>query len=136
MLFDIHRQDWDETLLKIFDVPRAMLPAVQDSSGAFGATLPEILGTAIPVAGIAGDQQAATFGQACFRPGMVKSTYGTGCFALVNIGERPVQSQHRLLTTVAYRLNGKPTYRSEEHTSELQSLMRSSYAVFCLKKKK
>ncbi|MFC3674773.1 glycerol kinase GlpK [Ferrovibrio xuzhouensis] len=113
MLFDIHRQDWDDTLLKIFDVPRAMLPAVQDSSGAFGATLPEILGTAIPVAGIAGDQQAAIFGQACFRPGMVKSTYGTGCFALVNIGERPVQSQHRLLTTVAYRLNGKPTYALE-----------------------
>lgn len=113
MLFDIVRQDWDEALLKIFDVPRAMLPDVKDSSGEFGSTPPELLGAAIPVAGIAGDQQAATFGQACFRPGMVKSTYGTGCFALVNIGEKPVQSQNRLLTTVAYRLNGKPTYALE-----------------------
>jgi len=113
MLFDIHRQDWDDTLLKLFNVPRAMLPDVKDCSGMFGATTPDILGHAIPVTGIAGDQQAATFGQACFQPGMIKSTYGTGCFALVNIGDKPVQSDHRLLTTVAYRLNGKVTYALE-----------------------
>ncbi|WP_370156663.1 glycerol kinase GlpK [Ferrovibrio sp.] len=113
MLFDITTQDWDDTLLQIFDVPRAMLPVVKDCSGEFGATLPEILGAPVPVAGIAGDQQAATFGQACFQPGMMKSTYGTGCFALVNIGDRPVQSTHRLLTTVAYRLDGRVTYALE-----------------------
>lgn len=113
MLFDIHRQDWDDTLLKLFNVPRAMLPQVKDCSTEFGATTPEVLGHAIPITGIAGDQQAATFGQACFQPGMIKSTYGTGCFALVNIGTKPVQSDHRLLTTVAYRLNGKPTYALE-----------------------
>ena len=113
MLFDIHRQDWDDALLKIFDVPRAMLPEVKDCSGEFGATLPEILGTSLPVAGIAGDQQAATFGQACFQPGMIKSTYGTGCFALLNIGSNAVISNNRLLTTVAYRLNGQVTYALE-----------------------
>lgn len=113
MLFDIHRQDWDDTLLKLFNVPPAMLPAVKDCSTEFGATTPEVLGHAIPITGIAGDQQAATFGQACFQPGMIKSTYGTGCFALVNIGTKPVRSDHRLLTTVAYRLNGKPTYALE-----------------------
>ena len=103
MLFDIHAQDWDDTLLKVFDVPRAMLPEVKDCSGMFGAATPDILGHAVPVAGIAGDQQAALFGQACFQPGMVKSTYGTGCFALVNIGADAVRSENRLLTTVAYR---------------------------------
>ncbi|MCW0234848.1 MAG: glycerol kinase GlpK [Ferrovibrio sp.] len=113
MLFDITRQDWDEVLLKIFDVPPAMLPRVLDCSGEFGIASADILGHAIPVTGIAGDQQAAVFGQACFQPGMVKSTYGTGCFALVNIGPQPVLSTHRLLTTVAYRLNGKPTYALE-----------------------
>ncbi|WP_298721952.1 glycerol kinase GlpK [uncultured Ferrovibrio sp.] len=113
MLFDIHRQQWDEALLKIFDIPAAMLPEVKDCSGEFGATLPEILGTSLPVAGIAGDQQAATFGQACFQPGMVKSTYGTGCFALLNIGDTAIASNSRLLTTVAYRLDGKATYALE-----------------------
>ena len=113
MLFDIVRQDWDEVLLKIFDVPAAMLPRVMDCSGEFGVASADILGHAVPVTGIAGDQQAATFGQACFQPGMVKSTYGTGCFALVNIGDKPVQSNNRLLTTVAYRLNGKTTYALE-----------------------
>jgi len=113
MLFDIHRQEWDDTLLKLFNVPRAMLPEVKDCSTLFGAAAPELLGHAIPITGIAGDQQAATFGQACFQPGMIKSTYGTGCFALVNIGAKPVQSDHRLLTTVAYRLDGKPTYALE-----------------------
>lgn len=113
MLFDIVRQDWDDDLCRIFSVPRAMLPEVKDCSGLFGTVAADILGTEVPVCGIAGDQQAATFGQACFQPGMIKSTYGTGCFALVNIGERPVISSHRLLTTVAYRLNGKPTYALE-----------------------
>jgi glycerol kinase len=113
MLFDIVQQDWDEVLLKIFNVPVAMLPKVLDCSGEFGIASADILGHAVPVTGIAGDQQAATFGQACFQPGMVKSTYGTGCFALVNIGDRPVQSNNRLLTTVAYRLNGKTTYALE-----------------------
>jgi glycerol kinase len=113
MLFDIHAQDWDDTLLKVFDVPRAMLPEVKDCSGMFGAATPDILGHAVPVAGIAGDQQAALFGQACFQPGMVKSTYGTGCFALVNIGADAVRSENRLLTTVAYRLNGQTTYALE-----------------------
>lgn len=113
MLFDIGRQDWDEVLLKIFNVPAAMLPRVLDCSGEFGIASADILGHAVPVTGIAGDQQAATFGQACFQPGMIKSTYGTGCFALVNIGDRPVQSHNRLLTTVAYRLNGKTTYALE-----------------------
>lgn len=113
MLFDIVTQSWDELLLKIFNVPAAMLPKVLDCSGEFGVASADILGHAVPVTGIAGDQQAATFGQACFQPGMVKSTYGTGCFALVNIGDKPVQSNNRLLTTVAYRLNGKTTYALE-----------------------
>lgn len=113
MLFDITAQDWDDELCALFRVPRAMLPEVRDCSGEFGATTSDLLGAAIPITGIAGDQQAATFGQACFAPGMMKSTYGTGCFALVNIGDKPVMSQHRLLTTVAYRLNGKPTYALE-----------------------
>lgn len=113
MLFDIHTQDWDDTLLRIFDVPRPMLPMVKDCSGEFGVTEADVLGQPVPVTGIAGDQQAATFGQACFQPGMMKSTYGTGCFALVNIGSRPVISEHRLLTTVAYRLDGQPTYALE-----------------------
>lgn len=113
MLFDIVAQDWDDELCALFRVPRAMLPSVRDCSGEFGATTADLLGAAIPITGIAGDQQAATFGQACFAPGMMKSTYGTGCFALVNIGDKPVMSQHRLLTTVAYRLNGKPTYALE-----------------------
>lgn len=113
MLFDIVAQDWDEMLLNIFNVPAAMLPRVLDCSGEFGIASAELLGHAVPVTGIAGDQQAATFGQACFAPGMVKSTYGTGCFALVNIGNKPVQSHNRLLTTVAYRLNGKTTYALE-----------------------
>ncbi len=113
MLFDIVRQQWDEELCALFRVPPALLPEVRDCSGMFGATTPDLLGSAIPITGMAGDQQAATFGQACFQPGMMKSTYGTGCFALVNIGDKPVISNNRLLTTVAYRLNGKPTYALE-----------------------
>ncbi len=113
MLFDIHRQDWDDELLALFDVPREILPEVRDSSADFGATEGEPLGAAVPVTGIAGDQQAAAFGQACFEPGMIKSTYGTGCFALVNTGADAAVSRNRLLTTVAYRLDGAPTYALE-----------------------
>ena len=113
LLFDIHRQEWDDELLALFDIPRAMLPSVRDSAADFGETDPAILGTALPVEGIAGDQHAAVVGQGCFRPGMIKSTYGTGCFALMNTGEEAVPSRNRLLTTTAYRINGKPTYALE-----------------------
>jgi len=113
MLFDIHDQDWDDDLLALFRVPREVLPEVRDSSADFGATDSALFGAAIPITGIAGDQQAATFGQACFAPGMIKSTYGTGCFALVNTGKSAPRSRNRLLTTVAYRLDGVPTYALE-----------------------
>jgi glycerol kinase len=113
MLFDITRQDWDDRLLERLDIPRAMLPEVRDNSGRFGETEPSLLGAAIPITGMAGDQQAATFGQACFQPGMLKSTYGTGCFALLNTGDRLVPSRNRLLSTIAWRLDGKPTYAIE-----------------------
>jgi glycerol kinase len=113
LLFDIHKQDWDEDLLRLFGIPRALLPQVLDNSAAFGASEPEFLGASVPITGMAGDQQAATVGQACFEPGMIKSTYGTGCFALLNLGTKPVRSTNRLLTTTAYRLGGKPTYAVE-----------------------
>ncbi len=113
MLFNIRTQDWDDGLLEMFGVPRALLPEVMDNSTHFGDCDPSLFGAAIPVTGIAGDQQAATVGQACFEPGMIKSTYGTGCFALMNIGETAVTSQHRMLTTVAYRLGGRTTYAIE-----------------------
>ena len=104
LLFNIHEGDWDDDLLKLIRVPRAMLPEVKDSSHRFGETVPELFGGAIAVCGIAGDQQAATIGQACFTPGMIKSTYGTGCFALLNTGATPVASKNKLLTTIAYQL--------------------------------
>jgi glycerol kinase len=113
LLFDIHRQDWDDDLLDMLAVPRPLLPDVRDCAADFGSTLPTLFGGAIPVSGIAGDQQAATVGQACFEPGAIKSTYGTGCFAVINTGDTPLASQNRLLTTLAYRLNGKPTYAIE-----------------------
>ncbi|MFG1299987.1 glycerol kinase GlpK [Xanthobacter sp. V3C-3] len=113
MLFDIHRGVWDEDLLALFGVPRALLPQVRDCAAEFGATDAEVFGAPVPVRGIAGDQQAAMVGQACFAPGMVKSTYGTGCFALLNTGATPVASRHRLLTTIAYQLDGKRTYALE-----------------------
>ena len=113
MLYDIHRGCWSPELCDLFRVPMAMLPEVRDSAGNYGTTRPDLFGAAIPIRGVAGDQQAAAVGQACFRPGMVKSTYGTGCFALLNTGERAVQSQNRLLTTIAYQLNGRPTYALE-----------------------
>jgi glycerol kinase len=113
LLFNIHAGAWDDDLLKILRVPRAMLPEVKDSSYRFGETAPDLFGGTIAVAGIAGDQQAATIGQACFSPGMIKSTYGTGCFALLNTGATPVASKNKLLTTIAYQLAGKRTYALE-----------------------
>ena len=112
-LFDIHAQRWDSELCRLFRVPEAVLPEVRDNSELFGTTAAGLLETQLPIAGMAGDQQAALFGQACFGPGMVKSTYGTGCFMLVNTGERAVTSEHRLLTTPAYRLEGRTTYALE-----------------------
>jgi glycerol kinase len=113
LLFNIHTGEWDDELLKILRVPRSMLPEVKDSSAAFGESVPDLLSGAIAISGIAGDQQAATIGQACFTPGMIKSTYGTGCFALLNTGSTPVASKNKLLTTIAYQLNGKRTYALE-----------------------
>ncbi len=113
LLFDIHRGQWDEELLRLIRVPRELLPEVKDSSAVYGETAPGIFDQAIPIGGIAGDQQAALIGQACFEPGMVKSTYGTGCFLLLNTGDTPVLSQNRLLTTPAYRINGRTTYAME-----------------------
>ena len=112
-LFNIHSQCWDAELLAFFNIPRALLPEVRDSAADFGHSLPAHFGAAIPIRGIAGDQQAATVGQACFEPGMTKSTYGTGCFMVLNTGNRVLASQNRLLSTVAYRLNGVPTYGLE-----------------------
>ncbi len=113
LLFNIHSQQWDQELLDLFEIPRSLLPEVLDCAADFGTTSAELLGAAIPVLGMAGDQQAALIGQACFQPGMVKSTYGTGCFMIQNTGTTPVASQHRLLTTVGYRLNGQTTYAVE-----------------------
>lgn len=113
LLFNIHTQDWDDELLALFDIPRSVLPQVKDSSDDFGQAAPDFLGAAVPIRGVAGDQQAAMVGQACFAPGMVKSTYGTGCFLMLNTGDVVVQSSNRLLSTVAYRLKGKPTYAVE-----------------------
>ncbi|MDP6952308.1 MAG: glycerol kinase GlpK [Alphaproteobacteria bacterium] len=112
-LFDIHAQAWNDDLLDAFRVPRACLPEVRDSAADFGETDPDLFGRPIPILGIAGDQQAAAIGQGCFAPGAVKSTYGTGAFLLLNTGEEAIASKHRLLTTVAYRLDGKPTYAIE-----------------------
>lgn len=111
MLYSIREGRWDEDLLRLLNVPAGMMPEVRDSAGAFGTT--DLLGGSIPILGVAGDQQAATVGQACFEPGMMKSTYGTGCFALLNTGDSPSLSKNRLLTTIAYQLDGKPTYALE-----------------------
>ncbi|WP_299861232.1 glycerol kinase GlpK [uncultured Hoeflea sp.] len=113
LMFNIGNQTWDEELLDVLKVPAKMLPEVKDCAADFGVTDAKLFGAEIPILGVAGDQQAATIGQACFEPGMLKSTYGTGCFALLNTGEDMVRSKNRLLTTVAYRLNGKPTYALE-----------------------
>ncbi|WP_106745572.1 glycerol kinase GlpK [Yoonia maritima] len=113
MLYDIHKGRWSTTICDLLDIPRNMLPEVKDCAADFGTTRPDLFGRAVPITGVAGDQQAATVGQACFEPGMLKSTYGTGCFALLNTGDTPVASQNRLLTTIAYQLDGKPTYALE-----------------------
>ncbi len=110
MLMNLETLDWDDDLLRIFDVPRAMLPDVCSSSEVYGETDPSLFGRAIPIAGIAGDQQAATFGQACFAPGNAKNTYGTGCFLLMNSGSQPVHSQHGLLTTVGWKVGDQVVY--------------------------
>ena len=113
LLFDIRQAQWDKVLADIFRVPPALLPQVHDCAADYGTTEPALFGGAIPIRGIAGDQQAATIGQGCFNPGMMKSTYGTGCFALLNTGAEPVCSRHRLLTTIAYQLGGQRTYALE-----------------------
>ncbi len=113
MLFDIHRAEWDEELLRLIRVPRAMLPEVKDSSALMARPRRACSTGRFPIGGIAGDQQAALIGQACFEPGMIKSTYGTGCFLLLNTGETAVLSRHRLLTTPAYRIGGRTTYAIE-----------------------
>ena len=113
MLFDLYRLAWDEELLAGFGIPGRILPELRDTAGDFGTVLPELFGAAIPIAAMAGDQHAALIGQACFRPGMVKSTYGTGAFALLHTGAAPARSRHRLLTTLAYRLGGETAYALE-----------------------
>jgi glycerol kinase len=113
LLYDIHRLDWDDDLLELIGVPRAMLPEVRSSAEVYGRTDPELFGRAIPIAGDAGDQQAATFGQACHRPGMAKNTYGTGAFLMMNTGDRPVDSANGLLTTIAWSVGGRVTYALE-----------------------
>jgi glycerol kinase len=113
MLFDLHTQDWNDEILALLNIPRSVLPSIAPSSAVVGESLPEWLGGSIPIAGVAGDQQAATFGQACFKPGMAKNTYGTGCFMLMNVGDKPVQSHNHLLSTVGWGLpaQGQPGWR-------------------------
>ncbi|MBS1301725.1 glycerol kinase GlpK [Loktanella sp. SALINAS62] len=113
LLYDIHKGRWSRTICDLLGIPVSMLPEVKDCAADFGTTRADLFGRPIPIMGVAGDQQAATIGQACFQPGMTKSTYGTGCFALMNTGDRPVASRNRLLTTIAYQLDGKPTYALE-----------------------
>ena len=113
LLYNIHSGTWDDELLQALNVPRAILPEIKDCAADFGITDKKIFGAAIPIGGVAGDQHAAAIGQACFEPGMMKSTYGTGCFAIMNTGDAPVVSENRLLTTLAYQLDGKRTYALE-----------------------
>ncbi len=113
MLFNIHTLTWDEELLDLFDIPRSLLPDVRSSSEVYGETAANILAARIPIAGIAGDQQAALFGQLCTKPGMVKNTYGTGCFMLMNIGDKPMLSSNNLVTTIAWKLGDKVSYALE-----------------------
>jgi len=113
MIYDIHRQAWDQELLDLLGIPASILPQVRDNNAHFGATPAGLFGAPLPITGMAGDQQAATVGQACFAPGMTKSTYGTGCFALINTGKEAIASDNRLLTTIAYRLSGETTYALE-----------------------
>ena len=113
LLYNIYDLDWDDELLALFDIPRSMMPEVRPSGGDFGVTEGKFFETGIPIRGIAGDQQAALFGQTCFEPGMAKNTYGTGCFMLMNTGEKPAKSEHGLLTTIAWGLDGKVEYALE-----------------------
>ncbi|WP_424929082.1 glycerol kinase GlpK [Amaricoccus tamworthensis] len=113
LLYNIREGRWDEDICDLLDIPMAMLPEVRDCASDFGVTESGLLGGEIPILGVAGDQQAATVGQACFEPGMMKSTYGTGCFALLNTGDTPVVSRNRMLGTIAYQLDGQPTYALE-----------------------
>lgn len=113
MLYDIHSQQWDKDLLQSFDIPEILLPAVLDNAADFGAADPVFFGKQIPITGMAGDQQAATVGQACFHPGMVKTTFGTGCFMLLNTGSNVIASKNRLLSTIAYRINNEVAYGLE-----------------------
>ena len=113
MLYDIHKGRWSQTICDLFDIPLSMLPEVRDCAADFGVTRADLFGREIPILGVAGDQQAATIGQACFTPGMMKSTYGTGCFAVLNTGDTAVASTNKLLTTIAYQLDGRPTYALE-----------------------
>ena len=113
MLFNIHTQEWDDELLKIFGIPSSLLPEVHDSNAEFGDIDKDIFGFSVPICGVAGDQQAALIGQAGFKVGMTKITFGTGCFAITNTGEIAIESKNKLLTTVAYRLNNKVTYGLE-----------------------
>ncbi len=113
LLYNIYDLDWDQELLDLFEIPRSMMPEVLPSSGSFGVTEGKFFETGIPIMGIAGDQQAALFGQTCFEPGMAKNTYGTGCFMLMNTGEKPAKSGHGMLTTIAWCLDGKVEYALE-----------------------
>lgn len=113
MLYNIHTLEWDDELLRLFNIPKSMMPEVKASSEVYGHTVTTLFATKVPIAGIAGDQQAALFGQMCIKPGMVKNTYGTGCFILMNTGEKPVMSQNNLVTTIAWQINGKTTYALE-----------------------
>ena len=113
LLYDIKKGRWSTTICALFGIPMGMLPEVLDCAADFGMARADLFGREIPILGVAGDQQAATVGQACFEPGMLKSTYGTGCFALLNTGDAPVTSENRLLTTIAYQFDGKPTYALE-----------------------
>ena len=113
LLYDIRKGEWSAAICDLFDIPVDMLPEVKDCAAEFGTTESGILGAELPILGVAGDQQSATVGQACFEPGMLKSTYGTGCFALLNTGDKPVSSKNRLLTTIGYQLGGKPAYALE-----------------------
>jgi len=113
LIFNINSMQWDEELLELFDIPKSMLPEVRQSSEVYGETSPNFFASSIPIAGIAGDQQAALFGQMCTKKGMVKNTYGTGCFMLMNIGDKPILSKNNLLTTVAWKINGQTTYALE-----------------------
>jgi len=113
MLFNIHKQQWDEELCNVLNIPMQVLPEVEDSSADFGVLAADLFGAEIPVTGIAGDQQAALIGQCCFEEGMTKSTYGTGCFIIMNTGEQAIKSDNKLLTTVAYRIDGKTVYGIE-----------------------